>query len=103
MDPAMNRCQNCIRLKKECQYLPVDQNITSRKGRTPSKAEMGGNELDLSAGSSSPVVTQMASNKVSEDDPMGTSAHIHSWLNHTTLRVQNTDSKNALCFARKRS
>jgi hypothetical protein len=51
-----NRCQNCIRLKKECQFHPVDQqNITAaRRGRSGSKAESALNEGEMSASSSEP-------------------------------------------------
>lgn len=34
-DDPQNRCQNCIRLKKECHFYPVDQQPTNERQRRP--------------------------------------------------------------------
>lgn len=39
-DPQ-NRCSNCIRLKKECNFYPVDQNPQPESRRKDSKAQSG--------------------------------------------------------------
>lgn len=36
-----NRCSNCIRLKKECNFFPVDQQPTPEPKRKGSKAQSG--------------------------------------------------------------
>ena len=50
-------CQNCIRLKKDCHFFPVDQQIPmpGRRVRTGSKSESQ-REGETSGGSSSPGV-----------------------------------------------
>lgn len=51
-DDPQSRCSNCIRLKKECNFFPVDQQPPlDRRPRTGSKAE--GRSGDTSASSSS--------------------------------------------------
>ena len=51
-DDAQNRCSNCIRLKKECNFYPVDQQPpVERRPRAGSKAD--GRSGDNSASSSS--------------------------------------------------
>lgn len=51
-DDHQNRCLNCIRLKKECNFYPVDQQPpVERRPRTGSKTE--GRSGDTSASSSS--------------------------------------------------
>ncbi|KAL2428995.1 hypothetical protein ABEF95_011256 [Exophiala dermatitidis] len=55
-DPA-GRCQNCIRLKKECQFFPVDQQNPGpgRRVRSATKSTEGGpNEADSFLPVSSP-------------------------------------------------
>lgn len=54
-DDPQNRCSNCIRLKKECNFFPVDQQPqVERRPRTTSRAGTG----DLSnSSSSSPAMT----------------------------------------------
>jgi hypothetical protein len=57
LDDTSGRCSNCIRLKKECQFFPVDQPNTTaaRKGRSnSSKIETSVGEGDISASSSEP-------------------------------------------------
>lgn len=55
LDDTSGRCSNCIRLKKDCQFYPVDQNtIVGRRGRSGSKAETSIGEEDISASSSDP-------------------------------------------------
>ena len=50
LDDPQNRCSNCIRLKKECNFFPVDQQPQmDRRPRTGSKAGSG----ETSASSSS--------------------------------------------------
>lgn len=54
-DDAQHRCSNCIRLKKECNFFPVDQQPqVERRPRTGSKLEHNG-ETSTSS-SSSPAV-----------------------------------------------
>ena len=51
-DDAQNRCSNCIRLKKECNFYPVDQQPpVERRPRAGSKVD--GRSGDTSASSSS--------------------------------------------------
>lgn len=55
-DPQ-NRCSNCIRLKKECNFFPVDQQPQNeRRPRTGSKME-GQSGAGSVSSSSSPIVT----------------------------------------------
>ncbi|KAI4273201.1 MAG: hypothetical protein LQ337_004808 [Flavoplaca oasis] len=55
LDDPQNRCSNCIRLKKECCFFPVDQQPSmDRRPRTGSKA--GSGETSASS-SSSPAMT----------------------------------------------
>ncbi|TGZ82432.1 hypothetical protein EX30DRAFT_370538 [Ascodesmis nigricans] len=49
-DDAQGRCSNCIRLKKECNFYPVDS--SDRRPRSSSKAEGSGNQEPSSANSS---------------------------------------------------
>jgi hypothetical protein len=45
MDESTTRCQNCIRLKKDCQYYPVDQQpAPGKRTRSSSKADESMNE-----------------------------------------------------------
>lgn len=54
-DDAQHRCSNCIRLKKECNFFPVDQQPqVERRPRTGSKLEHNG-EASTSS-SSSPAI-----------------------------------------------
>ena len=53
-DDPQNRCSNCIRLKKECNFYPVDQQPTQeRRSRTGSKVEVKAGTNSTSASSSS--------------------------------------------------
>lgn len=55
-DPA-GRCQNCIRLKKDCHFFPVDQQNPppGRRVRSATKSTEGGpDEVEPSVSSSSP-------------------------------------------------
>ncbi|KAJ9626629.1 hypothetical protein H2204_010017 [Knufia peltigerae] len=53
-DPA-GRCQNCIRLKKDCHFYPVDQNSTpGKRARSGTKSDNIFSEGDTSVASSSP-------------------------------------------------
>ncbi|KAK4945145.1 hypothetical protein LTR10_015571 [Elasticomyces elasticus] len=54
-DPA-GRCQNCIRLKKDCQFFPVDQQNPppGKRARSGTKTEGVFSEGDASVASSSP-------------------------------------------------
>jgi hypothetical protein len=52
-DDAQNRCSNCIRLKKECNFFPVDQQPQiERRPRTASKAEARSGDASASSSSS---------------------------------------------------
>jgi Fungal Zn(2)-Cys(6) binuclear cluster domain len=54
-DDAQHRCSNCIRLKKECNFFPVDQQTQpDRRHRATSKAE---NSLNGISTSTSPAST----------------------------------------------
>ena len=54
VDPR-GRCSNCIRLKKECKFYPVDQQPSlETRARSGSKAEASSNDAETST-SSSPV------------------------------------------------
>ena len=56
-DDAQNRCSNCIRLKKECNFFPVDQQPpVERRPRAESKVDGRSADASTSA-SSSPSVT----------------------------------------------
>ncbi len=52
---AQNRCSNCIRLKKECHFHPVDQQAESGSGRRDSQVQGG-----IGQASSSPSPTNGA-------------------------------------------
>ncbi|KIW57274.1 hypothetical protein PV05_05846 [Exophiala xenobiotica] len=54
-DPA-GRCQNCLRLRKDCQFYPVDQQnpTPGKRARSSTKSEGLFNEGDASVASSSP-------------------------------------------------
>ena len=52
-DDAQGRCENCIRLRKECQYFPVDQQPPVEKKSRPS-SRVGPASADHSAPTSSP-------------------------------------------------
>lgn len=53
-EDASGRCQNCIRLKKDCHFFPVDQQSVpvGRRARAGSKADAAMMEGDVSASSS---------------------------------------------------
>ncbi|ETN40739.1 uncharacterized protein HMPREF1541_05019 [Cyphellophora europaea CBS 101466] len=53
LDDTTGRCQNCIRLKKECHFFPVDQHNApaGRRGRSGSKVEGSQPEEDTRASS----------------------------------------------------
>ena len=52
-DDHQNRCLNCIRLKKECNFYPVDQQPpVERRPRTGSKTEGGSGDTSASSSSS---------------------------------------------------
>lgn len=54
-DDTQGRCENCIRLRKECQFYPVDQQPpTDRKSRPGMKMETPSSSADPSIASSSP-------------------------------------------------
>ena len=56
-DDPQSRCSNCIRLKKECNFFPVDQQPqVERRPRTGSRAEARSGETSISS-SSSPGIT----------------------------------------------
>ncbi|KAK2032563.1 hypothetical protein LX32DRAFT_582514 [Colletotrichum zoysiae] len=68
--PAMgeSRCINCIRLKKECSFFPVDQpsqpqQTTGPRPKAPSQTSPGPN---TSSASSSPAIAAMQSLEVSQ-------------------------------------
>ncbi|KAL4951268.1 hypothetical protein BDW69DRAFT_41736 [Aspergillus filifer] len=52
-DDAQGRCENCIRLRKECQFFPVDQQPPMEKKSRPS-SRIGAMGTDPSTASSSP-------------------------------------------------
>lgn len=51
-DDSQGRCSNCIRLKKECNFYPVE--TTDRRQRSFSKSDLSTNEASSSASSPSP-------------------------------------------------
>ncbi|KPI36967.1 uncharacterized protein AB675_5966 [Cyphellophora attinorum] len=53
-EDSSGRCQNCIRLKKDCHFFPVDQTSlpVGRRARTASKADTSVAERDVSGSSS---------------------------------------------------
>lgn len=51
---AQNRCQNCIRLKKECNFYPVDQQPQVEPKRRASKTQSG---TGRASASSSPATS----------------------------------------------
>ncbi|EXJ80313.1 hypothetical protein A1O1_08455 [Capronia coronata CBS 617.96] len=56
-DDPVGRCQNCIRLKKDCHFFPVDQQTpgSGRRVRSGTKSTEGGlNEAETPVPSSSP-------------------------------------------------
>lgn len=54
-DPSETKCANCIRLKKECQFYPVDQNCSNtRKHRSNSRTEPLADEPTVARSSTSP-------------------------------------------------
>ena len=56
-DDPQNRCSNCIRLKKECNFFPVDQQPpVERRPRADSRTEGRSDENSVSS-SSSPGMT----------------------------------------------
>jgi hypothetical protein len=60
-DDPQNRCANCIRLRKDCQFYPVDQQAAQeRRPRAGSKVEIKSGEN--SSSSSSPGFTAGTSN-----------------------------------------
>lgn len=47
-DDTQGRCENCIRLKKECHFYPVDQQpAVDKRGRPISKPETAGSDASL--------------------------------------------------------
>ena len=53
MDDPSGRCANCIRLKKECNFFPVDQQPSlEKRSRSDSKADATLNGASASASSS---------------------------------------------------
>lgn len=52
-DDAQGRCENCIRLRKECQYLSVDQQPLVEKKSQPS-SRVGSTSAELSTASLPP-------------------------------------------------
>ncbi|KIW17296.1 hypothetical protein PV08_04487 [Exophiala spinifera] len=55
IDDSSGRCQNCIRLKKDCHFYPVDQSSTpGKRPRSGTKSESIFIEGDASVASSSP-------------------------------------------------
>src|SRR5271155_670565 len=55
LDDPTARCSNCIRLKKDCHFYPVDQQPPFAKPtRSGSKADIGINDPETSISSSSP-------------------------------------------------
>ena len=68
-DDAQNRCSNCIRLKKECNFFPVDQQPQmERRPRTASKAEAGSGEASASSSSSPALIAGQAIEPVDHYD-----------------------------------
>jgi hypothetical protein len=64
--PAANdhegRCQNCIRLKKDCQFFPVDQQGTPPTRRPRAGSRVGGSSIDTDdTGRASPRVLTSSS------------------------------------------
>ncbi len=56
-DDTQTRCSNCIRLKKECNFFPVDQQPQIERGpRTASKAEARSGDASASSSSSPALV-----------------------------------------------
>lgn len=56
-DDIQNRCSNCIRLKKECNFFPVDQQPSlERRPQSDSKADFRSGEASTSSSSSPRMV-----------------------------------------------
>lgn len=61
LDSTEVRCQNCIRLKKDCQFYPVDQNGPStRKPRPNSNTDVSAHASIVIATSPSPDTHALA-------------------------------------------
>ncbi|KAJ5699132.1 hypothetical protein N7462_001137 [Penicillium macrosclerotiorum] len=55
-DDVQGRCENCIRLRKECQFFPVDQQpAVEKKSRPSSRLETGSADHSTTPISSSPT------------------------------------------------
>ncbi|MCJ1228797.1 hypothetical protein MMC12_005460 [Toensbergia leucococca] len=67
-DDARNRCSNCIRLKKECNFFPVDQQ-PERTPRTASKSEMKSGHVSNSSSPSSNLVGGRVVDQVDQFNP----------------------------------
>ncbi|EYE93184.1 putative C6 finger domain protein [Aspergillus ruber CBS 135680] len=55
-DDAQGRCENCIRLRKECQFFPVDQQPPVEKKTRPNSRLDSSASTDPSTASSSPPI-----------------------------------------------
>ncbi|RDW67727.1 hypothetical protein BP6252_09123 [Coleophoma cylindrospora] len=71
-DSTQNRCSNCIRLKKECIYYPVDQQPSIETARRSSKAQSGTGQA--------PSETSSPSSSVHQPE-------LHSNLSYTNLTM----------------
>ncbi|KZF20875.1 hypothetical protein L228DRAFT_240605 [Xylona heveae TC161] len=57
LDDPQGRCSNCIRLKKECNFFPVDQQPQERRQRTGSKIDAISAEASTSSSPSPTLAT----------------------------------------------
>ncbi|KAH8689563.1 hypothetical protein BGW36DRAFT_365333 [Talaromyces proteolyticus] len=75
-DDSQGRCENCIRLRKECQFYPVDQQPpTEKKTRPGAKLEASG--VDPSVASSSPPAA-LGTGSMDPNDMYAYSIPMHS-------------------------
>lgn len=77
-EDVAGRCQNCIRLKKDCHFFPVDQDgqiIGSRRVRSGSRVDAG--DRDATSSSPSPVLTPAI--------PFNSPGPLHGAINTSSL------------------
>ena len=90
-DPQ-GKCQNCIRLKKDCNFLPVEQHQESDQ-RPPSESKL--DTLSSEAGTSDSSSPSFTGNRGLEhfDHPNPRLKHLPSSAGHQDVRVVDTLSR----------
>lgn len=106
-DDPQGRCSNCIRLKKECNFFPVDQQPPSEKRpRSGSKAEASSSNDAETSTSSSPahqagsnVVDQVESYHPLQPHPIQTNHGNHRFnpYSASTLSPPDTSKWHFFC------